>query len=248
MSPRTIENGLIEDHILNSADKESIACYYRPNVNGEESTDRESIREVVTEKCYTTPGFDVMPGEKWLDLGANIGAFALYCRLRGATAVCYEPDPECFKILLMNAVGCECVQAAVSATTFPDVSFRVSPKPHNHWRGTLLPAQGYQEQGTVPNNWAGNLVGEFFDGVKMDIEGSEGPILDQWLLPRCQKLVLEYHTSREPNVYNLERRLKRIKNKFHNVVYPASYDSAIRCKLDTYQPRFDETIFAWGPK
>lgn len=68
-----------------------ITIFYRP-----ESTDYDAIQEVNVKKAYRKlrEGFDVYPGERWLDLGANVGAFAIYCRLKLATAVCYEPDKE----------------------------------------------------------------------------------------------------------------------------------------------------------
>lgn len=76
-----------------------ITAHYRPH-----TSDERVLREVITKAAYrrTTLGFDVRPGEVWLDLGANIGAFALYCKTKRATAVCYEPDPDCFELLSLN--------------------------------------------------------------------------------------------------------------------------------------------------
>jgi hypothetical protein len=76
-----------------------ITAYYRPG-----ASDERVLREVITKATYrrSSIGFDVRQGETWLDLGANIGAFALYCKLNHATAVCYEPDPDCFALLTLN--------------------------------------------------------------------------------------------------------------------------------------------------
>ena len=71
------------------------------------------------------------------------------------------------------------------------------------------------------------LVGRSFDGVKMDIEGSEGGLLDGELLPECRKLVLEYHLSRDPSIEHLKRRLDVLHRRFRTVRYPAELDRLI---------------------
>lgn len=224
---------------------------YRPSgTPGRLGSDMDSINEVLVGECYKCPGFAVEQGEHWLDLGANIGAFALYCQDKGGTTVCYEPDLENFQLLKMNCPDAFCVNKAVTSSKELLLKFYGSKKPDNHWRNTQFPTDEYQEVGSFSNLWAGELVKNKFSGVKMDIEGSEGPIIDGWLLPRCDKLCLEYHTSRDPNIDNLFRRLIILKSKFKQVVYPADFDKAIvnRTQLNgLYQPKFDSLIFCWSP-
>src|SRR5690349_1246697 len=88
-----------------------VIAYYRPG-----SSDEDVLKEVIDRHAYRRKkdGFEVELGERWLDLGANIGAFALYCRLHGARAVCYEPEPDCFSILEKNAPGFEKFNFAVT--------------------------------------------------------------------------------------------------------------------------------------
>ncbi len=109
--------------------------FYRP-----ESTDENVMREVLVSRTYRKPsiGFDVEKGEMWLDLGANIGTFAVYCQMRGARAECYEPEPECFKLLKRNAKNFLCTQAAVSHSKEKFVSLWSSNRSGNYYRGTLL--------------------------------------------------------------------------------------------------------------
>src|SRR5262245_12504074 len=83
----------------------NVQAWYRPG-----TTDENALIEVLVKRAYRRPsiGFDVRAGEHWLDLGANIGAFALYCKARGASAACYEPLADNFAILLKNAEPFPC--------------------------------------------------------------------------------------------------------------------------------------------
>lgn len=234
--------------------------FYRAGNGEEKSSDENAIEEVIVKKSYTRvrSHFDVQPGERWLDLGANIGSFAVYCRMRGATAVCYEPDPENFKILHKNAPDFELHMVAVSAMREKSLVFKTSPNPLNHYRGTICEAPArYVDAGVVRNLYGAFLRKQKFDGVKMDIEGAEAGILDQWLLPKwMDKLVLEYHTSRDANIQRLEQRLQLIEAHFAKVKYPKLYDDIIHWahgnladnKKPEWPPRFDQLIFAWGHK
>lgn len=221
----------------------------------ESGSDLDAIQEVIERRCYRRAkiGFDVEQGEHWLDLGANIGAFAMYCRLRGATATSFEPDPECFTLLKKNTPrSWSKFNAAVSASTKRKLQFYSSPNPDNRYRGTVAdqPPARYVLEREVENTWAGDLAGPWspktFDGIKMDIEGAEGPIIDKELLPPCKKLVMEYHTSRDPSAENLLRRLGILRNYFNYVKYPKIYDGMIMERKPA--PRYDQLIFCWGPK
>ncbi|HET9137523.1 MAG TPA: FkbM family methyltransferase, partial [Candidatus Kapabacteria bacterium] len=56
------------------------------------SSDIKSVDETWVKKQYQRPsaGFIIRPGERWLDLGANIGAFSVYAALQGAQVRAYE--------------------------------------------------------------------------------------------------------------------------------------------------------------
>lgn len=203
-------------------DRQDVKAFYRPD-----TTDEKVLKEVIEARAYRrkSAGFDVEEGERWLDLGANIGAFAIYCRLKGATAVCYEPEPVCFDILKRNAPKFECHRAAVSAFKEDSVDLWSSSIKGNHYRGTLVGGKGMmkKESTSVPNVYAGDIEGDF-DGVKMDIEGSEFGIIDNGLIPPCNKLCFEYHTSRDKSMKNLSRRIATLKKLFKTVAYVPELD------------------------
>lgn len=221
--------------------------YYRSGTQ-----DEAVIKEVITNHCYRRAGvgFDVEPGEHWLDLGAHIGSFALYCAVRGATATCYEADRYNHLVLARNVQGRRgfaAHHAAVTASTSELTTLWMTARGDSR-RHTVLHTPRAESPVSVPNVYAGDLLppgwAVAWDGVKMDIEGSEMGMLDAALVPPCRKLVLEYHTSRDRSAANLKRRLDVLKDIFPNVLYPAEYDRLIGAggEARTY---FDRLVFCW---
>lgn len=224
---------------------EGLPVYYRPN-----STDEKVLKEVLERRAYrrVSAGFDVEAGEHWLDIGANIGTFAVYCKVKGATAECYEPEPACFRILTKNAVGFRCVQAAVSNQKIKQVQLWSSAVNGNHYRGTLLQQKRLmnKEALSVANVYAGDLKGHY-DGAKLDIEGSEFGLIDDGLLPNCEKICLEYHTSRDKSMARLGRRLELLRSRYEVVSYAPELDKLLA--LGGEQKSFhDRVIYCRGKK
>jgi hypothetical protein len=54
--------------------------------------------EIFVQQVYGSHGISVPPGGVILDIGANIGIFALYGMMKfpGAKIYCFEPAPHCF--------------------------------------------------------------------------------------------------------------------------------------------------------
>lgn len=227
-----------------SKETAGVRAYYRHN------GDERILTEVLEGRCYrrASDEFDIEAGEHWLDLGANIGAFALYCKLRKASADCFEPSKENFKVLRKNAPKFNCFNCAVTVFDQPTIKFNSNSKDYGGARGTVFDVKGYTNVEEVNNMFAFNLLTSEYDGIKLDIEGSEGPLIDKWLLPRAEKLVMEYHTSRDSSVANLKRRLGAIKRHYKNVRYPPEYDRAIASGNAEFKAHFDRMIFAWGLK
>ena len=217
--------------------------YYRQG-----TSDEKVLEEVITNRCYrrAKARFDVERGEHWLDLGANIGAFAVYCALRGATVTCYEPDPKNFKILEKNVQPPQATlhEAAVTDSDVEEIFLWQDGREDAHSRGTVLTESGHK--GTfyqnVRNVHASTLLEEVYDGVKIDIEGGEFSLIDHSLIPPCRKLVLEYHTSRDQSIVNLRKRISLLKHQFDQVLYPAELDRLMRGDEDK-KTFFDRTIF-----
>ena len=75
-----------------------IVCHSRNDA------DMRIYDEVIGRKVYEKPrlGFVIHPGTKWLDIGANIGAFSLWACSRRATPIAVEPIKENCDVALKN--------------------------------------------------------------------------------------------------------------------------------------------------
>lgn len=218
-------------------------AWHRPG-----TTDQNALKEVLVKRAYRQPtvGFDVEAGEHWADLGANIGAFALYCQSKGATAECYEPLPSNFALLRKNVPQFACHPTAISNLQAPEVAFWTSRRERDHYRGTLLERGKGYPQVTVKNTHATALLDRKFDGIKMDIEGSEFGLIDEWLLPKANKLVLEYHTSRDNNLENLARRIGILKQHYQHVHYCPELARLVERGTGTGKTFYDRIVFCWN--
>lgn len=254
----------------NSEHPQCFSLKYRPN-----STDERVLKEVIDLSGYRRKNidFDVKPGEKWLDLGANIGAFAAYACIKGADHVdCFEPDPDCHAILVHNLAcmtgrfaNCSFSSQRKAVTIHKETSlpFYKGVKENDFYRNTICKTRQPHPSGMLPNIHAGLVFatdskhpdpghpkfgdhGVFreWDGCKMDIEGSEFGLIDAGTLPKCKKLVLEYHLSRDKELKNFRRRREILKKHFDHVHYLPSLDQAY--PDDRYPGMFDRLIFCWN--
>ncbi len=133
-----------------------------------------------------------------LDLGGNIGLFAVWCRDRwpGAHVVSVEPDPENLELLRRTAGGGEGIDVVPACATCRDGSIRfVAGKfCESHVAGS----ESLEETIEVPCVDIFPLA-QSADVVKMDIEGSEWEILADPRLadPRVASMwVIEWHVDR----------------------------------------------------
>ncbi len=60
------------------------------------------LDEIVVDKPYFQEGVSISPGDIVLDVGANIGVFALCAAKQGAHVYAYEPIPATFELLQQN--------------------------------------------------------------------------------------------------------------------------------------------------
>lgn len=215
------------------------------------TSDLDTIVEVLINEGYANEklAFDVEPNEVWLDLGANIGAFALYCKRKGAVAHCFEMDHDCFLILKRNVPDFHCVEGAVVARSDTEtIPYYVSKNPLNQWRGTVVHTDRSKMEDEARHRakvlLAPGCFASAYDGVKMDIEGAEMDILDQWALPKCNKLVLEYHTCIDSSMENLKRRLNEVRKYFRDVFHDPVFDPVFKRGDAHFAPEFDTLIFA----
>jgi FkbM family methyltransferase len=192
----------------------SLTLLYRP-----ETTDEVAIREVLTQNCYQNRkhGVLVERGERWLDLGSNVGAFALLALSCGASfVVCLEPETQNFELLeknmLLNFIETRflLLNAAVS-TESGHADLHLCKSRHNTYRHSLVMKRGKEEiQAGVVTFTLKDLISTHDTRcVKMDVEGSEIEILEKeasTLGNIVDKLVFEYtfdHDRSIPRFLNI---------------------------------------------
>lgn len=158
---------------------------------------------------YAAPGFEISPGERVVDVGANVGAFAVLAASRGAHVEAYEPHPETFAHLRRNtgALGVHSVQAAIVAGAPPAGVVRLQTDPASDTRHRI--GHGGIE---VPAVALTDAIGGGCDLLKLDCEGSEFDLVystapEAWL--RVRRVACEAHPW-AGDVHTLAARLEEI--------------------------------------
>lgn len=180
--------------------------------------------EVLVRQTYMKPklGFLVKPHSVWLDVGANIGAFAVWASLkRAAEVVTYEPCAENFALVCknteMNRVAGKNHKMAVG---FGDAQIDVTYNPDTPARSGALTKKGITE--TVEQVDFNRIVEELQpNGIKLDAEGAELAILDGNMnLEGVDFFVMEYHARFDKSTVKARERLKPIASQFKNSRIP----------------------------
>lgn len=141
---------------------------------------------------YDIPGLE-LDKPSVLDVGANIGAFALWAleRWPGARVTCYEPIPANVAMLRLNvpnAAGIE--DAAVVGEAHGPITL-LGGYNAGTWSRHALPGR-MGDSIKVETVSAGNL--DAYDVLKLDTEGCELEILQNYRhLATCKAVLLEWH-------------------------------------------------------
>jgi len=186
-------------------------------------SDQKAIEEVFVRRCYAPHSFTPRPGERWLDLGANVGAFSVWAALHGARVEAWEPEPECFQLAMRNA-RLNRVEDSIEfhrAAAWPDRSIRkmllsVNGANGNVWRSSVVKTW----RGGSPVMVDVESIEEFWTPdacVKMDVEGSELAILDKLCERRVKKLVFEYSFDILPEMQQFRDIMARLRAVYDNV-------------------------------
>jgi FkbM family methyltransferase len=152
--------------------------------------------------CKEEYGVDFQ-GKTVLDIGGNIGTFAVLAGLHGCRRlVSVEPSPEAFEVLSRNLAHnglqdrCTALHAAVCGSEQGPVPFSVASSALN----SLQASRSAEETVAVPSTTLGALLQEHFgegvDLLKMDCEGAEVEIVAQASasdLARIAEIRMEFH-------------------------------------------------------
>ncbi len=150
---------------------------------------------------YRSPGLTPEAGWRVVDVGANIGVFALWAERLGAEVVAYEPEPRTFASLVANVAGRRIspVQAALVGRAAPTARLYLSAvdSTRNSVVGKEIESgEPLRDFVDVPTVTLADVVGSGCDLLKLDCEGTEFEVLlgaTDETLRRAQRIVLEYH-------------------------------------------------------
>jgi FkbM family methyltransferase len=127
-----------------------------------------------------------------LDLGANVGAFAIWASQRwpGCIVHCYEPNPEMIDMLRYNTFQTACYLESVAVSSLPSPT-RLHFGRNNPGEASLYDLGEQCSEGVDVDTLSPRLLPPC-DIMKIDTEGSEVDIVERAPLPRAA-IVLEFH-------------------------------------------------------
>ena len=183
----------------------------------EGTSDEKTFNEVIVNNTYQKKDFKIKKGEHWIDLGGNVGAFAVLALSKGATVDIYEPDPFSCKMieknLKVNNYDANIIQKAVVANDKKKMTMYVGNN-MNVWRNSLYKNWG-NEKFTIDCVHYENVITK--DSiVKMDIEGAEMEILES-MQEFPKKMVYEWSFDIDPSLTRYRQILKKMKKRYKSI-------------------------------
>lgn len=191
-----------------------------------ETSDFKAVLEVWKKNSYQRKSFQISSGERWLDLGSNIGAFSVYAGSKGGKILAYEADEfnagATEENMQLNAINGRVIRAAIMPDTYldPDVTFYVNSRPMALRRHSVYQPKKDFVAIKVPAVRWGSLPFSEYPNVKMNIEGSEIELLEAAQnFDGIQKLVFEYSWDKDPSIARFQAIIAKLKQHFTTVDY-----------------------------
>ena len=156
--------------------------------------DKEVVMEVVERDEYRRWGdIQINKGDMVLDLGAHIGSFSRLAASLGANVVAFEPNPNNFKLLRENTWDLNVTTRRSAVGVSYEVNLLVDQDRNELHKVVDKPSKHTIK---VPCVLLDDLISEYghIDLLKMDIEGSEYPVLyESKKLDQVKQITMEWH-------------------------------------------------------
>ncbi|MEL7833623.1 FkbM family methyltransferase [Fodinibius sp. Rm-B-1B1-1] len=164
------------------------------------------LRNIFDDHEYSLPGnYSLQDNAVIVDIGANIGAFALYARQwnKSADIFCFEPNPLVRSMLEANTKNINGITKEFCALGDSAGELTLFQHPYNTGATTTSRKVAGANEVNVEVKEAGKALKEKgikkIDVLKIDTEGAEIPILKGMseLLADTKIIMLEYHTEED---------------------------------------------------
>jgi FkbM family methyltransferase len=176
------------------------------------------LQEVLLENCYSPdPEFEIHDGDTVVDVGAHAGVFSASAAAKAPRGRVYslEPFPSNFHLLEENVRlnGLKNVQTLMLGLADSAGIRRLYLDPRNSGGHSILPRSDRESVTIATSTLEGFLMEHGLERVnfmKVDCEGAEYEILtsaSRKVLDRIDRIVLEYHGTRESAERVLENHL-----------------------------------------
>lgn len=216
------------------------------------TSDEKAVKEVVLRRGYARRDFLPGAGEKWVDLGANIGAFTIWAAAMGAAVDAYEPDPDSCEMIehnlrlnrdVLDIRSVTVTQAAVVGDDRKKATLHRNTARGNVWRNS------------IEREWRGGTeievpclkVAKIWKpkaNIKMDIEGSEMAILETvGRKIAVNRLVFEWSFDVDNSLPRFEKVIDRLEAMYENVKYGGYQEGYTEWQPEWFPPC--RTVFCW---
>lgn len=142
---------------------------------------------------YAAPGFGIEPGDRVVDAGANVGAFAVLAARSGAVVTAYEPQAQTFAALERNVAGLQVTSVrAALVSRVPDSGEVLLDQGSDASTHHAIGASGV----AVPAVSLTEAIGQGCDLLKLDCEGAEFALIagtPDEVLRRARRIACETH-------------------------------------------------------
>jgi FkbM family methyltransferase len=171
------------------------------SLSAPDATTAWTVVTQIAEGEYRWPGLTPERGWRVVDVGANVGVFALWAERRGAQVTAYEPEPQTYASLVSNVEGKHISprQAALVGEVTPSVRLYLSgvrSTRHTVVGKEILSGTPLHDHVDVPATTLDAVVGSGCDLLKLDCEGAEFDALlrcEDEVLRRARRIILEFH-------------------------------------------------------
>ena len=182
------------------------------------TTDYKCFQEVILTNSYTRFGLSLKPTQTWLDLGGNIGTFAVLAGKQCKKVYSFEPEPDNFKLLKKNIKvnKLKNVQAFHSAVTQSGTQQQLYLRNgiYNKYQHTMIPSK--KNHSINVNNAAfQDIISKYTDinCIKLDIEGSEMDILENNEFKNINIIVFEWSFRFDKSTERLQKVIEKLQKQ-----------------------------------